>query len=126
MKFILILLTNALALGAAVWLFDGITLSEADGEVMVAVRLIVVGGIFGLANAFVRPLVNLLALPLIILSLGLMLILTNALMLMLTSELSVEFDLGFRVDEFWWTAVWGAVVISLTTMVIEGILPNRK
>lgn len=126
MKFILILLTNAAALGVAVWLFDGITLSEADGQIMVAVRLILVGGIFGLVNAFVRPVVNFLAIPLIILTLGLMLVVTNALMLMITSEVSTRFDLGFHVDEFWWTAVGGAIVISLTTMVIEGILPDRK
>ena len=47
MRLILRLVVNALALGLAVWLFDGITMgSGTDTEH--AVRLVVVGAIFGL------------------------------------------------------------------------------
>jgi putative membrane protein len=73
-------------------------------------------------TSVVRPIVNLLSLPLIILTLGLMLIVTNALMLLLTSKLADTFGLDFHVDGFW-TAVFGAIVISIASMVLEALLP---
>ena len=81
------LAVNALALGAAVWLFEGITLTGASTTDRL-VMLVVVGGIFGLVTAVIRPIVNFLSIPLIILTLGLMLLVVNALMLLLTSKIA--------------------------------------
>ena len=115
---------NALALGLAVWLFDGITLTGgSDTERFL--KLLVVGAIFGLITAFVRPIVNLISLPLIVLTLGLMLLVVNALMLMLTSAISGGLNLGFHVDGFW-TALWGSIIISIASMVLEAILPSGE
>jgi len=83
-------------------------------------KLLVVGLIFGLITAFVRPIVNLISLPLIVLTLGLMLLVVNALMLMLTSAISGGLNLGFHVDGFW-TALFGSIVISLASIVLESI-----
>ena len=123
MKFLIWLAVNALALGAAVWLFDGITLSgSSDGEEVLT--LVVVGAIFGVITSFVRPLVRLLSLPLIVLTLGLMLFVINALMLMLTSWIAETVDLGFHVDGFW-TALWGSIVISIASVILEAIFPDH-
>ena len=122
MRIIVWLAVNALALGVAVWLFDGITLSGSSNTDQF-VKLLIVGAIFGVINMIVRPIVNLLSLPLIILTLGLMLIVVNALMLLLTSWISESLDLGFHVDGFW-TAVWGSIVISLSSMVLGAIFPS--
>jgi putative membrane protein len=119
MKIIIWVVVNALALGVAVWLFDGITLS-GDSDTNRALELLVVGLIFGLITAFVRPIVNLISLPLIVLTLGLMLLVVNALMLLLTSAISGGLDLGFHVDGFW-TALWGSIVISLASIILESI-----
>jgi len=119
MKIIIWVVVNALALGVAVWLFDGITLT-GDSDTTRALELVVVGVIFGLITAFVRPIVNLISLPLIVLTLGLMLLVVNALMLMLTSWISGGLDLGFHVDGFW-TALWGSIVISLASIILESI-----
>ena len=67
-----------------------------------------------------RPIVNLISLPLIVLTFGLMLLVVNALMLMLTSGISGGLNLGFHVDGFW-TALFGSIVISLASMVLESI-----
>ena len=124
MKFVLWLVVNAVALGAAVWLLDGITLTaRTTGDRLVT--LVVVGAIFGVITSVVRPIVNLLSLPLIILTLGLMLIVTNALMLLLTSKVADSFGLEFHVDGFW-TAVVGAIVISIVSMVVESLLPDAS
>ncbi|HEY0902855.1 MAG TPA: phage holin family protein [Marmoricola sp.] len=124
MKLVVWLAVNALALGAAVWLFDGITL-DADSDGDLAVTLLLVGAIFGAVTAVVKPVVNLLSLPLIILTLGLMLLVTNALMLLLTSKIADAVGLDFHVDGFW-TAVLGAIVISVASMVVEAVLPDPR
>jgi putative membrane protein len=122
MKFVLWLVVNAAALGVAVWLFDGITLT-ADTTGGKIGTLLVVGAIFGVITSVVRPIVNLLSLPLIILTLGLMLLVTNAMMLLLTSKVAESLDLGFHVEGFW-TAVFGAIVISIASMIVEALLPD--
>ena len=119
MKILIWVVVNAVALGVAVWLFDGITLT-GDSDLDRFLKLLVVGLIFGLITAFVRPIVNLISLPLIVLTLGLMLLVVNALMLMLTSAISGGLNLGFHVDGFW-TALFGSIVISLASMVLESI-----
>ena len=122
MRIIVWLAVNALALGVAVWLFEGITLT-GDSDTGKVVQLVIVGAIFGGINMIVRPIVNLLSLPLIILTLGLMLIVVNALMLLLTSKIAESTDLGFHVDGFW-TAVWGSIVISIASMLLNAVFPS--
>ena len=125
MKFVLWLVVNAVALGAAVWLLDGITLTAGTtGDRLVT--LLVVGAIFGVITSVVRPVVNLLSLPLIILTLGLMLIVTNALMLLLTSKVADTFNLHFHVSGGFWTYVFGSIVISIASMIAAAILPDPK
>ena len=123
MRFVTWLVVNALALGAAVWLFDGITL-DAGTTTGTIVQLVVVGAIFGLVNFFVRPIVNLLSLPLIVLTLGLMLLVVNALMLLLTSWIADGVGLDFHVDGFF-VALLGSIVISVASMVLAAIFPSN-
>jgi putative membrane protein len=119
MKIVIWVVVNAAALGIATWLFEGISLT-GDNDTEKLVKLLVVGAIFGLITAFVRPIVNLISLPLIVLTLGLMLLVVNALMLMLTSAISGALNLGFHVDGFW-TALGGSIVISLASIVLESV-----
>jgi putative membrane protein len=124
MKLIVWLVVNAAALGVAVWLFDGITLpGESTSDRILT--LVVVGAIFGAVTSIVRPIVNVLSLPLIILTLGLFLLVTNALMLLLTSKLADSVGLEFHVEGFW-TAVFGALVISIASMIVESLLPDPR
>lgn len=124
MKFVLWLIVNAASLGVAIWLFDDITLTTDTTREHI-VTLLIVGGIFGLITSVVRPIVNLLSLPLIILTFGLMLLVTNALMLLLTSEVADTVGLKFHVEGFW-TAVFGAIVISISSMVLDTLLPEPR
>ena len=65
----------------------------------------------------IRPLLYLLSLPLIVLSLGLFLVVINALLLQLTAALVK----GFTVAGFW-ASFWGALVISVVSAILNGIL----
>jgi putative membrane protein len=115
---------NALALAAAAGLLTGITLTgQTDTER--AVALVLVALVFGVVNAVVRPVVKVLSLPFIILTLGLLIFVINALMLLLTSWLSGQLGLGFHVTGFW-TAVVGAVIVAVTTWVLELVLPGDR
>jgi putative membrane protein len=121
-KFVISVVVDALALAAAVWLVGGISLTGDTTEDQVLV-LVIVALIFGVINAFVAPLVKLLSLPFIILTLGLFLLVINAFMLMLTSWIAEQVGLGFEVDGFW-SALLGAIVITIASWILEAILPS--
>ena len=61
----------------------------------------------------------------IILTLGLVLFVINAFMLLLTSWIADKLDLGFHVDGFW-TALWGSIVISICSVVLEALFPQPR
>ena len=119
MKFLIWVTVNALALAAATWLLEDISVT-GDNE---ALTMIGVALIFGVVNAVVAPIVKLFSLPFILLTLGLLLFVINALMLLLTEWLANQFGLNFHVDGFW-TAVLGSIIITIATWVLEIVLPE--
>jgi putative membrane protein len=123
MRFLLRLLANAAALGVATWLLSGITLSGDDTTDKV-VTVLIVALIFGVINAIIRPIFRLVTLPIILLTLGLFLLVINALLLMFTSWLAGVFGLGWHVDGFW-TALWGSIIISIVSFVLNAFLPDK-
>ena len=123
MRFVVRILAGAVALAAAAWLIDGISVGPGTtGERLLT--LLAVAVIFGLVNAIVRPIARLISLPLLLLTLGLFTFVVNALMLLLTAWIGSWFDLTFEVDGFW-SAILGALVISVVTFVINVLLPDR-
>jgi len=125
MKIVVWLIVNVLALGAAVWIVPGITMSNGQTLSERLLYLVVVGGIFGLLTSFIKPALQILSIPLIILTLGIFLLVINALMLMLMSQISESLDLGLHVSGFW-AAFFGGIVISIAGMVLESVLPEVK
>jgi len=122
MRLVAWLVVNALALGLAIWLFEGITLRGATTTDRV-LTLIVVGGIFGLVNSLLKPVIKLLSLPFIVLTLGLLLLVINALMLMLTSWIAGQLGLHFHVAGFG-VAFVGSIVISIALIVLNALVPD--
>lgn len=116
------ILTNAVALAAAAWLFDGIRITGADDRGRL-LTLLVVALLFGVVNEFVRPVVAFLSFPLYLLTLGLMFFVVNALMLLLTSWVCDQIGVGFVVDGFF-TALGGALVISVVSWLVGLALPD--
>ena len=123
MRFIVRVLAGAVALAVAAWLIGGISFGPGTTSEK-ALTLLAVAVIFGLVNAIVRPIARLLSIPLLILTLGLFTFVVNALMLLLTAWIASQFDLAFEVDGFW-SALLGAVVISVVTFAINVLLPDR-
>jgi putative membrane protein len=117
------LLANAVALAVASWIVGGITLQGATTGKRV-LTLLIVAAIFGVVNAIVKPVVKVLSFPLLILTLGLLTFVINAAMLLLTSWITGKLDVQFHVDGFW-SALFGALIISIVGMIINAVLPEK-
>ena len=86
--------------------------------------ILVVGVIFGLVNAVIKPLVQVLSIPLYILTLGLFHVVVNALMLWITAWITDHTThWGLHIDHFWWTAIWAAILLSIVGWIFS--LPFR-
>lgn len=118
MRLLIWLATNTLAVGVAAWLVPGIRFTERGGLAENWPTLLAVGLILGIVSSFVKPVVKILSIPFIILTLGLFLWVINALMLLLTSWLAGQFDLAFVVKDFFWSALLGALVITLVNWAV--------
>jgi putative membrane protein len=130
-SFIVRVIINGLALWVASWILPGLEISttaareavertgvtEWTDTIGLILAYLFIGLIFGLVNAFVRPLVSLLSLPITILTLGLFTIVINAAMLYLTSWLSSFTPVVFTIDSFFWTAILAAIIITIISLV---------
>ena len=133
-------LINGLALWGASWILPGLDISTSATTDAVAqtgisqgtdvagtaLAYVFIGLIFGLVNAFIRPLVSFLSLPITILTLGLFTIVISAAMLYLTSWISSFTPVHFTIDSFFWTAVFAAIIITLISLVAGRITGVRR
>lgn len=74
--------------------------------------------IFGLLNALLRPLIELLTCPVMLLTLGLAGLLINTLIFWLTGLIGNRWDIGFTTTGFW-PACLGALVVTVVTVVFN-------
>lgn len=121
-------LTRAAVTGLALWvvtlIVPGISFVGGQTDLQRIGIVLVVAMIFGLVNAVIKPIVQLLSIPLYILTLGLFHVVINALMLWITSWITEHTThWGLQIDRFWWTAIWAAIVLSLVGWVFS--LPFR-
>lgn len=107
---------TVVALFAAAWLVPGI---EVAGRAWLAFAVMAV--VLGLVNAVVRPVLKLLTCPLIILTLGLFTLVINAVTLLLAARISEAFGAAFFVRGFW-PAFWGALIVSVVTVVLSAFV----
>jgi putative membrane protein len=112
MGFLTRLLVNAAALWVATHVVPGVSYS---GDWL---SFLLVAVVFGVVNAFIRPVAKILTFPLIIVTLGIFALVVNGLMLWLTSSLSTALGLGLHVSGFW-AAFWGALVVSIVSTILS-------
>ncbi|MCP9485945.1 MAG: phage holin family protein [Gaiellaceae bacterium MAG52_C11] len=73
-----------------------------------------VSALFGIVNAIIGTILRVLTFPLTLLTLGLFSVVVNALL-----EITDGLTNRLEIDEFWWTAIWGAVTLSIASVVID-------
>ncbi len=126
-SFLIKVAVNAVAIWLATLVIQGIGVSAQSGDtgaVENIVTFLVLGLIFGLVNAVIKPVVKLLSLPFYIVTLGLFAFLVNAFMLQITEWISEATPLTFYIDDFFWDAILAAVVITFVSMILNLILPD--
>ncbi|KAA0082716.1 phage holin family protein [Mycolicibacterium sp. P9-64] len=124
-------LLRAALTGLALWVVtkvvSGIEFVGGDTTLQRVGIILVVAVIFGLVNAIIKPIVQLISIPLYILTLGLIHIVINALMLWITSWITENTThWGLRIDDFWWTAIWAAIVLSIVSWALSLITRNAE
>ena len=113
--------------GLALWLVTllvpGIEFVGGDTTLARVGIIFVVAVIFGVVNAIVKPVVQLISIPLYVLTLGLIHVVINAFMLWITSWITEHTTgWGLFIDDFWWTAVWAGIVLSIVSWLLSLIV----
>ena len=124
-------LLRAALTGVALWvvtlLVPGVSILGGDSTLERAGIIFVVAVIFGLVNAVIKPIVQFISIPLYILTLGLIHIVINALMLWITSWITENTThWGLYIDDFWWTAIWAAIVLSIVSWALSLIVRDTR
>jgi putative membrane protein len=116
---------TGLALWVVTLILPGMKFVGGNSTAQTVGIILVVALIFGLVNAFIKPLVQLLSIPLYILTLGLFHVVINALMLWITAWITEHTThWGLQIDHFWWTAIWAAILLSIVGWIFS--LPFRS
>lgn len=108
---IISVIVNGLAIGLTALLLPGIHIQPFS-----VTTLVLLGLVFGIINAVIRPIVNLLSLPITFLTLGLFHLVINALLLYLGSLVVTN----LKIDNFWW-ALLGGIVMGILSAILEAI-----
>jgi putative membrane protein len=123
MGIIIRLVITAVSLWIATVVIDGIELTTESLPGQIG-ALLAVAVIFGIVNAVLRPIIKSLGCGLYVLTLGLFAIVVNGLLFLLTSWIAGQFDLPFHVDDFWPSAVLGALLVGIVSWLLNMLVPD--
>jgi putative membrane protein len=102
----------AVAFAITVWLLNGMDVSGGFGTYLWLALL------FGLLNSVIGTLLRLVTLPLMVVTLGLFAVVINAFLLKLLDWITSS----FTIDHFFWTAIWGAIILSVVSVALDALL----
>jgi len=120
-KLIVRILINALGIYIAVAVLNGNGLLLSDTS---WVTFVLLGLIFGVVNAVLKPILKVVGCPVVILTLGLGALLINTLLFYIVSLVAQAMQIGFSVTSFW-GAFFGAIIVSLVSMVLGALVRDR-
>ena len=120
-NFVIRLIINSVALYAAIMIMDGNGLTASTG---VWYSYVILGFIFGVLNALLRPVLKFLTCSLIALTLGLFTLLINTGLFYLVGFIGESVSgFGFTVDTFW-GAFLGALITSVVSIALSIVLDD--
>ncbi len=111
------IVANGLALGLTSLVLPGIHFQPQR----MVVALLASGFIFGLLNAFIRPILQFIMFRFLFITFGLVLIVINILMLWLLARLTPGW---FQSDSIWWT-ILAAILVGMLGVFFETLLGLR-
>ena len=117
------LVITAVSLWIATLVIGGIRLTTDSVPGKIG-TLLAVAVIFGIINAVLRPIIKTIGCGLYVLTLGLISLVVNGLLFLLSSWVAGRFDLPFHVDNFWPTAVLGALLVGIVSWLLNALIPD--
>lgn len=131
MNFLSRVVVNACAIWVAAWVLPGVAIEgnrvveDQTGSIAaMIISYLVIGLIFGLANALIKPILSFISAPITCLTLGLFSIVINAIMLALTSWLSGFTPFQFTIDSFFPSAIFAAIIVSIVSALLGWLVPE--
>lgn len=128
MSVIIRVIVNAVALWAAVYFVPGIEVHTEPLANQIGVYL-VVGMIFGVINAVIKPIVKTVGCAFYAITLGLIALVVNALLLWLTAWIAGLIGVPFVIEgsgmEAFWPAFWGAIIIAVVSWLLSMFVGGR-
>jgi putative membrane protein len=117
------LVITAVSLWIATLVIGGIRLTTDSVPSKIG-TLLAVAVIFGIINAVLRPLIKTVGCGLYVLTLGLISLIVNGLLFLLTSWIAGKFELPFHVDNFWPSAIFGALLVGIVSWILNALVPD--
>src|SRR4051794_7770187 len=117
------LVSTAVSLWIATLVISGIRLTTESVPGKIG-ALLAVAVIFGIVNAVLRPIIKTIGCGLYVLTLGLISLVVNGALFMLTSWIAGKFDVPFHVDNFWPTAILGALLVGIVSWLLNALVPD--
>lgn len=114
MGFIIRILVTALAAYFADWLLSGVSISNVQTAVIVALVLAIL-------NAIVKPVLVILTIPITVVTLGLFLLVINIIIVFIADSI---ID-GFAVDN-WFSALLFSLIVSFVSSILHSIAKDRN
>ncbi|MFV0494477.1 phage holin family protein [Mycobacterium sp.] len=117
-------LFRAALTGLALWIVTlfvpGLSFVGGDTTTQRVAIVFAVAVLFGLVNAIIKPIVQILSIPMYVLTLGLFHVVVNGFMLWITARITENTThWGLQIDHFWWTAIWAAIVLSFVSWILS-------
>lgn len=125
MRILAKIVVNAIAIWVAALVVPKVSLEAGGDTTKTVLSYLVVGAIFGLVNAVIKPVVKFFAFPFIILTLGLLSLVINALMLEIVDWASNSLGIAFDSGPFFWSTLAAALIITLVSMVLNIFVPDN-
>ncbi len=122
MKFLLRVLINAVSLYAAVQLLSGHIVMQNNQWY----AFVILGLIFGLVNALIKPVLMIASCPLQIITLGLGTLLVNTVLFLIVGAIGKAFNYGFSIPQStFWYAFLGALIVSVISFILSRFLISK-
>ncbi len=116
---------NALAIWVAALVVPNVRITEGTAS-QVILTLVLLGALFGVVNALIKPVVMFFSLPFYVLTLGLFALIVNAFMLKIVEWISEPLNIGFTAGPFFWSTIMAALVVSLVGTLVNVFVKDGK
>jgi putative membrane protein len=114
---------SAVSLWIATLVIDGIHVTtESTGKKIGT--LVLVAAIFGVVNGILRPIIKVVGCAFYLLTLGLIALVVNGALFLLSSWIADQLGLPFHVDDFWPSAVLGALLVGVISWLLNMVVPD--